>query len=77
MIDRSLSALIKAWITTVIASGLLLVALALTQLYSDAYLQGLRHALQLTAEEPPPDVLGLYAEDAGAAYAARAGHTHR
>ena len=62
MIDLSLSALIRAWITTMIASGLLLVALALAQFWNNAaYVQGLRQALQITAEEPPPDVLGLYA----------------
>ena len=75
MIDLSLSALIKAWITTMIASGLLLVVLALAQFWNNAaYVQGLRQALQITAEEPPPDVLGLYVEDPAEAYAARAGH---
>lgn len=78
MIDLSLSALIKAWTTTMIASGLLLVALALAQFWSnDAYRQGLRQALQLTAEEPPPDVNGLFAENAGGAYAAQTGRTGR
>jgi hypothetical protein len=76
MIDLSLSALIKAWITTTATSGLLLVALALAQVWNnDAYLQGLRQALQITAEEPPPDVLGLYAKDSAEAYMARARHT--
>jgi hypothetical protein len=64
MIDLSLSALIRAWITTMIASGLLVVALALAQFWNNAgYVQGLRQALQITAEEPPPDVMGLYVED--------------
>ncbi len=64
MVDLSLSALIKAWITTMIASGLLLVTLALAQFWNNAgYVQGLRQALQITVEEPPPDVLGLYVVD--------------
>ena len=76
MIDLSLSALIRAWITTMIASGLLLVALALAQFWNnDAYKQGLRQALHITAEEPPPEVLGLYVDDPAEAYMARAGHT--
>lgn len=55
MIDLSLAALTKAWITSVVASGLLLVALATAQ-FSDraVYLRSLPQALQLITDGPPP-----------------------
>jgi len=79
MIDLSLSALTKAWVTTMIASGLLLGALAVAQLCTnEVYLQNLRRAVQLTGEYPSPDIDGLAGEPGGGAvqaYAARAGHS--
>lgn len=55
MVEINLSALTKAWITTVIASVLLLVALATSQVWNNAvYLRGLTQALQLVADGPAP-----------------------
>lgn len=55
MIDLSLTALTKAWITAVIASGVLLMALATAQMSNRAvYLRCLPQALQLITDGPPP-----------------------
>jgi hypothetical protein len=57
MIEMSLSALTKAWLTTVIASAMLLAALAAARVWNGAvYFQTLPHALQLVGDGPPPVV---------------------
>jgi hypothetical protein len=55
MIDIPLSALTRAWLTTVIASAVLFAALAVAQVWNGAvYFRTLPHALQLVADGPPP-----------------------
>ena len=55
MIEDSLAALTKAWITTVVASSVLLIALATSQISNRAvYLRSLPQALQLVTDGPPP-----------------------
>ncbi len=55
VIDLSLTALTKAWIATVIASGLLFTALATAQIWDRAvYLRSLPQAFQLISDGPPP-----------------------
>jgi hypothetical protein len=48
MTDTAFSALVRAWVTTMIATSLFLAALALASSWdSSIYLQGLREALKL------------------------------
>ena len=48
MTETALSALVRAWATTMIATSLLIVALALARAWdSSIYLQGLQEALKL------------------------------
>ena len=55
MIDIPVAALARAWITTVIAIGLLSAALATARVWnSDVYLHSLPQALQLVGAGPPP-----------------------
>lgn len=55
MIELSVAALARAWITTVIATALLFAALAMAQVWNSAvYLRSLPQALQLVADGPPP-----------------------
>ena len=55
MIEQQVfAALTKAWVTTVIASGLLLLALAIAQVWnSDVYFQGLPQAMAI-GDGPSP-----------------------
>ena len=55
MSDISVAALARAWITTVVAIGLLSAALAAAQVWNSAvYLHSLPQALTLVADGPPP-----------------------
>jgi hypothetical protein len=55
MIDASLSALTKAWVTTMITVVLLCVALKLEQVWSTAvYMRTLPDALRLVGDGPQP-----------------------
>lgn len=55
MIEISVAALARAWITTVIATGLLFAALATAQVWNSAvYLHSLPQALRLVGDGPPP-----------------------
>lgn len=78
--DLSLSALFKAWATTITACGLLLAALSTAQIWnSEVYWHSLVPALAL-AEAPPPlfdplDEPIARPMDYPARYAARAGQT--
>jgi hypothetical protein len=49
MIDTAFPALVRAWITTMIATSLIATAVALSRVWDTAiYLQGLQQALALT-----------------------------
>jgi hypothetical protein len=49
MIDTAVSALVRAWITTMIATSLIATAVALSRVWdTSVYLKGLQQALTLT-----------------------------
>ena len=80
MIETTLTALTKAWVTTVIASTLFCAALAIAQIWNGAvYLGALPQVLSLAGETPDPSVeLWTGAADPNpgfSRYTARAGHT--
>ena len=81
VIETTLTALTKAWVTTVIASTLFCAALAIAQIWNGAaYFGALPQALSLAGETPDPSVelwtgAALKRELDVSRYAARAGHT--
>jgi hypothetical protein len=55
MIDIALPALTRAWVVTMIASGLLFTALAVTQIWNTGvYVRTLPQALALAGDAPAP-----------------------
>lgn len=55
MVDPSLSALTKAWVTTLVASALLFIALAAAQVRDNrVFLRTLSQVLLLIGDNPPP-----------------------
>lgn len=58
MIDVSLVALTRAWVTTVVASVALLTAVATEQVWNSAvYWRGLPQAFALIRDEGPPPII--------------------